>query len=77
MVGDRWLYENPYPGAPLGDDEIAGATMMRRMAEYADGGPPAYSFADGAQDQYLALSITGAVARGEPVTTTIQPWAPP
>jgi predicted dehydrogenase len=75
MAGDQWLYENPYPNAPLGDDEIAGATMMQRMAEYAAGGPDAYAFAEGAQDQYLALCITEAVARGEPVTAEVQPWA--
>ena len=75
MAGDQWLYENPYLGAPLGDDEIAGATMLQRMADYAAGGPEAYSFAKGAQDQYLALCITEAVARGEPVTATVQPWA--
>ena len=75
MAGDQWLYENPYAGAPLGDDEIAGATMLQRMAAYAAGGPEAYSFAKAAQDQYLALAITEAVARGEPVTTTVQPWA--
>ena len=75
MAGEQWLYENPYPGVPLGDDEIAGATMMRGMASYADGGPEPYSFAEGAQDQYLALCITEAVARGEAVTADVQPWA--
>lgn len=75
MTGDQWLYENPYPGIPLGDDEIAGATMLQGMADYAAGGVEAYSFAKGAQDQYLALAITEAVAGGEPVTTTLQPWA--
>ena len=75
MAGDQWLYENPYPGAALGDDEIAGATMLQRMAGYAGVGPQAYPFAQGAQDQYLALCITEAVARGEPVTTAVQPWA--
>lgn len=75
MAGDQWLYENPFAGAPLGDDEIAGATMMQRMADYAAGGPQPYPFAEGAQDQYLALCIAEAVVRGEPLMTTAQPWA--
>lgn len=75
MAGERWLYENPYPGVAMGDDDIAGAVMMQRMAEYAGGGAPPYPFAEGAQDQYLSLSIEAAVARGEPVTATVQPWA--
>ncbi len=75
MAGERWLYENPYAGVAMGDDDIAGAVMMQKMAEYATGGPPPYPFAEGAQDQYLSLSIEEAVARGEPVITKIQPWA--
>ncbi len=75
MAGETWLYENPFPGAAMGDDEIAGATLMQKMADYVAGGPEAYPFAQGAQDQYLALSIDEAVARGEPVTTVVQPWA--
>jgi predicted dehydrogenase len=75
MAGDRWLYENPYPGVALGDDDIAGAVMMQKMAEYSDGGAPPYPFAEGAQDQYLSLCIEEALTRSEPVTTTVQPWA--
>ncbi len=75
MAGDRWLYENGYPGVALGDDEIAGATLMQKMAEYAGGGPAPYPFAEGAQDQYLSLCVEEAIARGEPVTTVLQPWA--
>lgn len=75
MAGDAWLFTNPYQGAPLGDDEIAGAILLQKMSAYADGGPGPYPFAEGAQDQYISLSITEAVARGEPVTTTVQPWA--
>ncbi|HVZ30629.1 MAG TPA: hypothetical protein VG839_09565, partial [Asticcacaulis sp.] len=75
MAGETWLYQNPYPGVAMGDDDIAGAVLMQKMAEYSQGGQAPYPFAEGAQDQYLSLSIEEAVARGEPVTTTIQPWA--
>ena len=75
MAGDAWLYENPYPGVALGDDEIAGAAMMQGMSDYSHGGEGSYSFAEAAQDQYLSLCIEEAVARGEPVVTAVQPWA--
>ncbi len=79
MAGDTWLYESPFPGVPLGDDEIAGAVMMRKMSDYVEGGGDGdlgpYPFAEGAQDHYLALCIDEAVAGGETITTTVQPWA--
>lgn len=76
MAGETWLYENPWPGVAMGDDEIAGASLMAKMADYCGGGSEPYPFAQGAQDQYLTLCIDEAIARGEPVTTAIQPWAP-
>jgi predicted dehydrogenase len=75
MAGESWLYENPYPGVALGDDEIAGATLMQKMADYCGGGSAPYPFAEGAQDQYLSLCIAQALTSGEPVTTKVQPWA--
>jgi predicted dehydrogenase len=74
MAGERWLYQNPYPEVALGDDDIAGAVLMQKMAEYAGGGEAPYPFAEGAQDQYISLSIEAALASGETVTTTVQPW---
>ncbi len=76
MAGDNWLYENPWPGVAMGDDDIAGATLMAKMTDYVGGGPEPYPFAQGAQDQYLGLSIDVALANREPVTTAVQPWAP-
>jgi len=75
MAGERWLYENPFADIALGDDEIAGATLMRKMAEYADGGEAPYPFAEGAQDHYLSLCISEALTSGQSVTSTVQPWA--
>ncbi len=76
MAGERWLYENPYPNVSMGDDDIAGAVLMEKMAEYSGGkGAGPYPFAEGAQDQYLTLCIEQALASGEPVTSTVQPWA--
>jgi hypothetical protein len=48
----------PVPGVDLSDDEIAGATSLRRWPGTSlEGGPGPYPFADAAQDQYLSLCI--------------------
>jgi hypothetical protein len=76
LAGEEWIYENPFPGVDLSDDEIAGATSLLRMAEHVRaGGPGPYPFAEAAQDQYLALCIEQACASGDAVTTERQPWA--
>lgn len=75
LAGDEWLYRNPFPGVGLSDDEIAGATMLRMMAEHGAGGPGPYPFAEAAQDHYLSLCIEEALATGGVVTTEPQPWA--
>lgn len=76
LAGAEWVYENPFPGVDLGDDEIAGATSLLRMAEHVrDGAPGPYPFGDAAQDQYLSLCIERACADGGVVTTERQPWA--
>ncbi|MFC0408336.1 Gfo/Idh/MocA family protein [Roseomonas elaeocarpi] len=74
LAGERWLFRNPFPGVTLSDDEIAGATMLRAMADYAGGGAGPYDAAEGLQDAYLALLIAEAAARGEAVSGEAQPW---
>ncbi|MCD8218439.1 MAG: Gfo/Idh/MocA family oxidoreductase [Clostridiales bacterium] len=76
MLGSDFLYRTPFPGAKLNDDEIAVATAMRRMKEYADGGREFYSLADGLQDAYLACRMDEAVQNpGTVVEAVRQPWA--
>ena len=76
LAGGEWVYETPFPGVDLGDDEIAGATSLLRTAEHVRaGGPGPYPFADAAQDLYLSLCIEQACATGDAVTTERQPWA--
>ncbi|MDR6292162.1 MULTISPECIES: Gfo/Idh/MocA family protein [Inquilinus] len=76
LAGADRVYRNPFPGARLNDDEIAVAACLEGMATYVETGADIYSFAEAAQDQYLALSIAAARASGEVVRTTTQPWAP-
>jgi len=74
LAGAEWVYRNPFIPARLTDDEIAVATCLKKMACYAEGGPEFYPLAEGSQDHYLAMMIDRAVASGETVSTTAQPW---
>jgi predicted dehydrogenase len=73
--GDRWWYENPFGSARLADDEIAVATCLARMAEYARGGKDFYSLAEASHDQYLSLMMEQAIAAGESVQAHARAWA--
>jgi predicted dehydrogenase len=70
------IFANPYWRGRLMDDEVAIATALDKMAAYVRGeGDGPYSFAEAAQDQYLALAMAEAAASGETVKTSRQPWA--
>ena len=73
--GNEWLYQNPFVPGRLSDDEIAIASCLDHMAHYVEGGPEFYSLAEASQDHYLSMMIDQAVARREPITTSLQPWA--
>jgi predicted dehydrogenase len=75
QAGADWVYRNPFAGARLNDDEIAIGACLAGMARFVETGEEIYSFAEAAQDQYLALSIAAAKASGEAVRTETQPWA--
>ena len=58
------------------DDEIAIAIAFEKMAAFARGeGEGPYSFAEGAQDQYLSLLMIEAAKTGEVRKSVRQPWA--
>jgi predicted dehydrogenase len=74
-LANEWVYRNPFTPGRLSDDEIAIATCLQKMAEYVDGGPDFYSFAQGAQDHYLSLMMDEAAKTGQPIQTRPQVWA--
>ena len=74
LAGAEWAYRNPYPEARFSDDEIAVAACLDAMKTYVETGVPFYSFAEAAQDHYLALEMDRAAASGEVVVTTGQSW---
>lgn len=75
VLGRETIYRNPFPRVRLMDDEIAIAVVLEKMGSYARGGPGPYSFAEAAQDQYLALTMAEAARTGETLRTSRQPWA--
>jgi len=75
LVGDEWIYKNPFIPGRLSDEEIAIATTLKKMAEYVNGGPSFYSLEEASQDQYLSLLITKSIETNEKVETTKQIWA--
>jgi hypothetical protein len=75
VAAGQWHYKNPFPDSRLTDDETAVATCLLKMAHYLETGESFYSFAEGAQDMYLALMIEKSVHEGKSVTTTTMPWA--
>lgn len=75
LAGAEWIYRNPYPEARFSDDEIAVAACLDAMRTYVETGTPFYSFAEAAQDHYLALAMDEAAASGKPVVTEAQPWS--
>jgi predicted dehydrogenase len=70
------LWRNPFLGARFSDEEIAIATIMRRMSAWAaqDGSPP-YPLAEACQDHLLGCAIEESVASGGTVHTVWEPWA--
>ena len=73
FYGRVWDFEST--ADRLTDDEIAVADIMLGMSKYVDTGVDIYSFAEGAQDQYMQLVINKAVAEGKPVMMETQAWA--
>lgn len=75
FLGERKLYENPFPCARLNDDELAVATCLTGMKRYLDTGEEVYSLRDALQDTYLSLLMDEAMAAaGTPVRSRAMPW---
>ena len=71
--GER-IYENPFPGLRINDDEIAVTDLLTGMKKYVETGEEIYSLRDGLQDAYLDLMREEAVTSGKIIQTTNQNW---
>jgi len=70
-LGDEVLFRNPFGGHRFNDEEIAIATLLRRMAAWVRGeGPPPYTLADGVHDHLIALAVEESADLDKPVTVT-------
>ncbi len=75
MLGNKYIYKNPFPLARLNDDEIAIATCMEMMKKYVDTGKEFYSFKEALQDSYLAIMLEEALEQPLcPLETQTQSW---
>ena len=76
MLGDKFLYQTPFPNARLNDDEIAVATCMKFMQEYLETGREFYSLEEELQDAYLSFKMKEALANPNcEIFTQTQSWA--
>lgn len=74
-LGETVLWQTPFGGARLSDDELAVAQVLRAMAAFAVGGVPFYGIADAAEDQYLGELIHRAAAEGRTIKGLPQAWS--
>lgn len=61
-LGERILYENPFPRCRLNDDEIAIASCLVGMKEYLLSGKEFYPLCGAFQDTYLSILMEKALA---------------
>jgi hypothetical protein len=73
--GGRWWYRNEFDGARLADDELAVATCLAGMTDFARGGPSSYSLAEASHDLYLSIMIDRAAAERRTVDVEPRTWA--
>lgn len=62
LLGDDWIYRNPFPTTRWSDDEIAVATLLDKMAAYVAHGTEFYALAEGVHDARVAAAIRTAVS---------------
>jgi predicted dehydrogenase len=73
-LGEQWAWKNPFFPARLADDELAIATCLLHMENYAAGGEGYYSLAEGLHDHHLGIVLDQSAASGLPITLSPMPW---
>lgn len=71
----EWFYRTPYAWPILGDDEIAVAHCMERMATFLRNGESFYSLEEAMQDTYLGLLYEQARREDGTIESSTQVWA--
>lgn len=76
MLGEEFVYRNPFTNARLNDDEIAVSTCLDRMGEYLATGTEFYSLKEALQDTYISLMMDTALKNpNQEVRTSTRVWA--
>lgn len=70
----KWLYENPFPGLSLTDDELAVAAALQETKRYLTTGKQSYTLRDACQDTYLSFVMQEAIETGCEIETKKQSW---
>ncbi|WP_218221880.1 Gfo/Idh/MocA family protein [Nesterenkonia sp. Act20] len=72
----RMVYQNPWVGTRLSEDDIAVASFLEQTGAWARGeGPDAYSLAAACQDHILGLAIVESARTGADVRVEKEAWA--
>lgn len=72
----RIVYENPWIGTRLSEDDIAVASLLEETGAWARSGAAGpYSLADACQDHLLGLAIEESARTGTDVRTNREAWA--
>lgn len=71
----KYVYENPFPGVRLNDDELAVADVLMHMKKYVETGEDFYPLKEGLQDAYLNFCMEEALETGKTIVTEKQSWA--
>ncbi|MFI3325676.1 MAG: Gfo/Idh/MocA family oxidoreductase [Clostridia bacterium] len=75
MLGDKFIYESPFPQARVNDDELAVATCMYKMRAFVEKGEEFYPMKEALQDSYLSLLLYQSVKTPlEPIQSETQSW---
>lgn len=61
MLGEEFLYRNPFVNARVNDDEIAVASCLQKMKGYLENEEEFYSLREALQDMYICLMMEEAV----------------
>lgn len=70
------IYQNPFLGLRLMDEEIAIATMMVEMSDWVNGvAAPPYPLAQACQDHLISLAIDESLEKGIAITTGVEAWS--
>lgn len=75
MLGENYIYKNPFEESRLNDDEIAVAYCMYKMKDLVETGEEYYPMPEALQDSYLSILLYQCLETPlVPIQTETQSW---